>query len=361
MRPVPLYRPRDCLAPASRETQDASFAQEQIRDILFDFPFISGAEGAHAVGLIVQPFARELIDGPTPLYLIEKPSPGTGAGLLSDVVTSTFLGRPAAVISEGRDEDEWRKRITSKLIQDNNIVLIDNVRRRLESSALSSALTCMDWEDRILGKTGMVCVPVRATWIATGNNPSLSNEIARRTVRIRLDSKVDRPWLRERFRHPNLREYVARERGKLVWCTLVLIQDWIAKGRPAFTGKPLGSFESWSNVIGGIVETAGFPGFLTNLEELYEESDADGAALRAFVAAWWEKHGSEAVGVSELYSIIKDGDPIDVDLGNGKAERSQKTRLGLLLKQNRDRQFDGKRIFRVGTQQRATLWRLVDT
>jgi hypothetical protein len=361
------YDPGDAFdvgpVPKKPEPEDTAFAQEQIRDIFFDFPFTSEAELAHAVGLIVQPFARELIDGPTPLYLIEKPSPGTGAGLFSDVVTSTFLGRPAAVISEGRDEDEWRKRITSKLIQDNNIVLIDNVRRRLESSALSSALTCMDWEDRILGKTGMVRVPVRATWIATGNNPSLSNEIARRTIRIRLDSKLDGPWLRDGFRHPNLREYVAKERSKLAWCALVLIQDWIAKDRPAFSGKPLGSFEAWSNVIGGIVETAGFTAFLTNLEALYEESDAEGAALRAFVALWWEKYGTDEVGVSELYSFVNpaDGEPLDIDLGNGKTERSQKTRLGLLLKQNRDRQFDGKRLVRVGAQQGATKWRLVDT
>ena len=84
------------------------------------------------------PSPGELIDGPTPLHLIEKPSPGTGAGLLADMLTYPFLGRPVSVMAEGRDEDEWRKRITAKLITAGTFILIDNVGNRLDSSALSA-------------------------------------------------------------------------------------------------------------------------------------------------------------------------------------------------------------------------------
>src|SRR5262249_45979982 len=51
-------------------------------DLLGDFPFVGDAERAHAVALLLLPFARELIAGITPLHLIEKPTPGTGASLL---------------------------------------------------------------------------------------------------------------------------------------------------------------------------------------------------------------------------------------------------------------------------------------
>ena len=79
--------------PNKPEPQDVEFAKERIGDILVDFPFVGDAEKAHAIGLIVQPFARELIEGPTPLFLVEKPSPGTGAGLFVDIVTTIFHGR----------------------------------------------------------------------------------------------------------------------------------------------------------------------------------------------------------------------------------------------------------------------------
>ncbi|HEY2922903.1 MAG TPA: ATPase, partial [Candidatus Binatia bacterium] len=237
--------------------------------------------------------------------------------------------------------------------------LIDNVRRRLESSALSSALTSEIWNDRIMGKTEIAQIVVRAIWVATGNNPVLSNEIARRTVRIRLDSKVDRPWLRNGFRIPNLREYVSRERTKFVWSALLLIQDWIVKGRPEGDKKPLGSYESWSKVMGGILQNAGFDGFLGNVEELYEESDAEGKAWRWFVSEWWDRYASKEVGVGDLFGMVApaEGDPIPLELGD-KGELSKKIRLGKLLVSKRDQQFEGKRIVRSGTKDRAQLWRL---
>ncbi len=48
-------------------------------DLIAEFPFVGPAERAHAVALLMLPFVRDLIDDPTPLHLIEKPSAGTGA------------------------------------------------------------------------------------------------------------------------------------------------------------------------------------------------------------------------------------------------------------------------------------------
>jgi hypothetical protein len=36
----------------------------------------------------------------------------------------------------------------------------------------------------------------RAVWMMTGNNLRLSADIARRTVRVRLDAKMAQPWTR---------------------------------------------------------------------------------------------------------------------------------------------------------------------
>jgi hypothetical protein len=315
--------------PQEPTVEDIDFARDNIADVLRDFPFVSESEFTHAVGLMVLPFAMELIDAPTPLHLIEKPAPGTGAGLLADVLTYPFLGSAPAIMTEGRDDDEYRKRIVAKLKDGNCIIVIDNVRRRIESGALSAALTSTTLEDRILGKnTAMLRVANKAVWIATGNNVALSNEIARRTVRIRIDAKVDRAWMRDGFKYPKLREYVIKERGKLVWSVLVLIQDWIAKGRPAGT-KSIGTFEKWASVIGGILENARFADFLGNIDELYEESDAEGKAWRQLVAAWWETHGENVIGVNDVFVLINppDGNSLDLDLGD-KGERSQKIRLG---------------------------------
>lgn len=329
-----------------------------IGDLLGDFPFVSDSERCHAVALLLAPFLREMIEGPTPFHLIEKPSPGTGATLLADVVMLPATGRPLASMTEGRDEDEWRKRITAKLMTGPVAVLIDNLRRRLDSPALSSVLTATVWEDRFLGKTETLRLPNRSAWLGTGNNPALSSEIARRTIRIRLDARTDRPWLREGFRHPDLRGWALTHRGELVWAALTIGRAWLAAGRPA-GAVGFGMFEEWSRMMGGILAVAGLPGFLGNLEAFYQASDVEGAAWRAFVAAWWDRHGETAVGVRDLWAVVapSDGDPIDLGLGDGN-ERSQKIKLGKRLAEARDRQWGGYRVVDGGTSHRAQGWRL---
>jgi len=328
-------------------------AKSLCEELLGDFPFASAADRAHAVALLLSPYARELIVGPTPLHLADAPCPGTGKGLMVDTVTFPAHGRAPATMTAGKDDDEWRKRITAKLITCPSTILIDNVTKTLDSAALAAALTSPAWEDRLLGVSKMVNIPVRCTWIATGNNVGLSSEMSRRTIRIRLDAKQDRPWLRDGFRHPNLRVWATEHRGELVWAALTLIQGWISAGRPPFKGASLGSFESWSSVIGGILQFAEIEGFLGNLNKLYEDSDAEGASYRNFVGAWWGKFAWSPVGTSELITVAE-----ALDLGPG-TEKSQRTRLGQLLVKMRDRHIGEYQISLAGEYQGAKQWKLI--
>ncbi len=333
-------------------------------NLLYDFPFVGDAERAHAFALLLLPFVRDLIDGPTPLHLVEKPTPGTGATLLVDMLAFPSTGRPLATLTEGNDEDEWRKRITSKLRTGPTHLLLDNLRRTLDSAAVAAAITSPLWEDRLLGASTIGRFVVRCCWIATANNPSISNEIARRTIRIRLDSRQDRPWLREGFRHPDLRRWAADNRGRLVWACLTLGQAWLAAGRPMGKQK-LGMFEGWAATMGGILDVARVPGFLANITEFYDQADVEGQATRAFIEGWWERHETATVTVGQLYEIANSGE-FDLGLGN-KDERSRSTRLGFVIRRLRDRVFsltDAEGIActvivqNCGTKQRASAWRL---
>jgi hypothetical protein len=346
--------------PPSPAAEDIIRARRLIgEEWLGDFPFTGPSEQATAMALCLLPFLREMITGSTPLHLVEKPSPGTGAGRLVSVVTSLFMGREVAAMPDCRDEEEWRKRITATLVESPSFVLIDNLRHRLDSGSLSAVLTSTVWKDRRLGHTETIHVPVRCAWLATGNNPALSNEMSRRTVRIRLDARIDRPWLKNGFKHSDLKAWTATHRGELIAAVLTLVQAWLVAGRPAGAVR-LGSFESWSQVIGGILSHTGVPGFLENLHELYDQSDEEGAAWRIVLEAWWAHFQDRPVGVSEVYGILAYEDPsLDLGLGDG-SPASQKIRLGKRLAQMRDRQFGRWQIVHAGMKQRAVQWRLVE-
>jgi hypothetical protein len=344
------------LSPITSKPSTSEMARAKnlvLNELLGDFPFAGDSEKAHVVALALLPYVRSMIEGPTPLHLIEKPTPGTGATLLVNALTYPATGRVVAVMTEGETDEEYRKRITAKLRYAPLVIAIDNVRRRLDSGALAAAITSTSWEDRILGRSDVLRIPVRNAWVATGNNPSLSNEMARRTVRIRMDAKSERPWLGRTFRHPDLMSWAAGHRADLVWALLTLVQYWIAVGKPT-SAKSLGQFEDWSRTIGGILEAAGIPGFLGNLGELYEESDAEANALRDFFETWHRIHQDSWVTVSALHATALD----HLDLGNGSYQ-SQKIRLGKLLAENKDRNFGNRRLERGAVSHGSQRWRLI--
>ena len=330
--------------PADSEIQRAR--ELLLNELLAEFPFVDEASRANALAVLLLPFVRGMIDGPTPLHLIDAPAPGTGKSLLADAISIPSTGQPAFVMTEGRDDDEWRKRLTAAISQASVFLLLDNLRHRLDSSQLSAAITARTWTDRILGHTATAVLPVRVIWMATANNVALSNEIARRCVWIRLDAKVDQPWMRSGFRHADLRAWARKRRGDLVWACLTLGQAWIAADRPPGR-QHLGNFEAWVMTLGGILDVAGVRGFLGNAQELYARTDEETCEWRDFVQQWWERHHDKPVQVHELFCLANETELLGAILGD-KSERSQKIRLGKALAKMRERVVGDHRIETAG-------------
>ena len=349
------------LPPDNPTQKDVKKAVNVIYNLIQDFPFVSDGERAHTIALMLLPFLRPSFEGHTPLHLFEKTTPGTGGTLLANVALYPALGKIINPMVEGQGEDEWRKRITSTLRSAPPALLIDNLRKRLDSSALSSALTATTWEDRLLGSSDNIMLPIRCAWVATGNNPSLSLEIARRTIRIRLDAKTPKPWLRGSFKM-ELPLWIVNNRSEVVSALLTIIRFWVTKGMP-LGDKKLGHFEPWSYNIGGVLEAAGIPGFLTNLDDFYDSSDDESSEWGTLCTLWWESYKDRLIGTKDIYNIIQRND-VGVWLGSKIQEHSQKITLGKELKKYRNRRFaviiDDKEceleIIQAGKKRRASQW-----
>lgn len=317
-----------------------------LEELLGDFPFADEPGRAHALALILQPFVRPLIDGPTPLYLIDAPIRGTGKGLLAAVCCLVTTGRRADVMTLVRsDPEEHEKRITALLLAGAQWVLLDNV-DSLSSAPLAAVLTTTRWRGRRLGKSEMVDVPNDATWVATGNNVHLSDEIARRTIPIRLDPGVERPEYRTGFRHPDLLAWASACRAELASACISLVRAWIDAGRPEGRAT-LGSYEAWARVLGGILDVAGVPGFLGGRERLYAEADRETTEWRALCEAWWETYGDHPVTAKDVFAVAKERGLL-LDLWGGRKDLAAQQRLGRALASMRDRVYGPYRIRSAG-------------
>ena len=320
-----------------------------IDDVFADFPFSGGADRAHAFALLLLPFARELISGPTPLHVPEAPTVGTGKTLLVQAALHAACG-DVPLRAFPQKEEERQKFIFAALLRGRNAIVLDNVAGKLDSAVLAGALTAQPWSDRVLGLSSDATVINRATWAATTNNASLSTDIARRSVPIRLDARTERPFERAvTYRHPHLLDFVRANRGAIIAAALTILRAWIAAGKPK-PQRQLGSFEAWSNVIGGALNFASIDGFLANTARLLDVADEDGASLRALVMGWATNHGEDNVKASDLVQLAEIA---GLDLGD-KDGAAKTRKLGLVLRSRADCVFGDYRLERrarlVGVQ-----------
>jgi len=342
--------------------EDVAKARDLLLEVFCDVPFCSDADKAAVLALLLSGFARELVPGNAPMVLIDKPTPRTGATLIVDAIGTIVDGRPLAKIPEAEHEAEWRKRLMAVALEAGTYVCVDNLRQKLDVSCLSAMLTASgQYSDRLLGHSKMASAAARSLWVVTANNATVSKEIAERIVWCRLDAKLEHPGddRTTPYKHQRLLLWIEEQRAALVWSCLVLIQNWLALGRPASPTRMLGGFEGWCETLGGVLHAAGIHGLLENTQAFRERADADTAPIKAFLAAWWLAHREKAVPVRDLVPVAISAD-LDVE---GKTDRATRTRLGMLLKREQDRRYtlDGMTVVISGAadqHDKVARWRL---
>jgi hypothetical protein len=299
---------------------DVRVARDLImRDLLGDFPFADEASRAHAMSMVLEQFARALIDGPTPAYVVIAAEQGTGKSLLTQACLLPSCGRIDTTPEPDPSPQDFQKRLLSELIRGPQAIVFDNVTRELENSTLAAMITSGTYSDRVLGKSQILSFPVRHTTVFTMNNPNIGRDMRRRVVPIYLNAGVEKPWERGGpWRHADLLGWAASARTDLVRAAVLLVKhyldghvDFDHEGerytRRVSTPRMMGSFERWSHVMGGMVSAAGVSGFGENMNKLYEEQSEDDSDEGQFLAEWPDGLRMTAAQVVQYATVGFDG------------------------------------------------------
>ena len=369
---APIFGKRgDLLADPGYHASDAVWYEEQYpvrpvpmsldaaRDLLLewlaDFPFATSADRAHAIGLFLLPFVRRMVDGPTPVHLIEAPQPGVGKSLLGQVLMRVAHGRTVPLSPWDAREEERKKTITTYLTTGRHVVFFDNVKGKIESPSFENATTSRRWADRVLGITGEVEVPIHAVWVMTSNNATMSPDMARRSARIRLVRHAS--FDAATARHPDIEAWTALHHSELVSAALVLVSAWLGAGMPR-GGRTLATYEAWARCVGGILAHAGIEGFLDQREAFLERVDPLTAEWRAFVRAWIYEADGALMSTTELLRLA-DKHSLLGPQTEGATERSRVTRLGAALRARVEQSVDGRVLMPGRGEGNTSGYRLV--
>ena len=241
-----LFIPEQQVFPAiaSKPSRDDALTTLKYLDdtLLGEFPFVEKIDRSVMLSGFLTALDRRAMDV-APLHGFSSPVAGTGKSLLIDLISILLTGHRAPVISQGKTEEEFEKRLGTSLIAGDNIITIDNCNSELTGVLLCQALTQTLLNVRLLGKSQQVDVPNASTFFANGNNLVVAGDLTRRTLLCQLDAGVEQPELRTFQR--DVIETAYSERGKLVAAILTVLRAWHGAST-AIGVDPLGSFDEWS-------------------------------------------------------------------------------------------------------------------
>lgn len=361
-----LYRPRHDFPPApkSPERGDAGHAAVALLEPLHNFPFEGEQARSATLAAILSIAGRYAIQGPVPMFPVRSPTGGTGKGLLVDAASLIATGRTPARTSMGRDDDEIRKRILAIGISGAPIVLIDNEDRCLGSESLAAALTSDFFEDRLLGKSRVIRVPMTQVWFATGNGLTFRATLGRRVVPIDLNAQMEFPEDRTGFRYPDLRGHLRALHPRLLVAALTILLAYDRAGRPGHGKVPMGSFEAWDAFIRGACVWLDLEDPCLGRNRIRDEGDNDLELVRALFRVLFESFGPTAKTVVEIRAAAEESPDLRAALaaldsrasGSGLNSRL----IGDRLRQWRGKVAGGYRLVAAPKKVHgATAWRIL--
>jgi hypothetical protein len=359
------YAPRGKLVldeiPEKPTEEDCREAAAQIGRVFEDFPFVSPADRANYVGLLLTPMVRHLVDR-VPAALLDSPKRGTGKSLLAEALGLIHEGQPPAFWSVPYSQENWEKVMTTILLSGNAITVFDNLVGTLQAPVLAKVLTSTEHSDRMMRTHTEMRIPNTTTFVITGNNIRLGGDLPRRCYQIRLDAKMARPWTRRGFKL-QLRSYIKGHRGELVRALVIMLRGWYQAGKPAGAGvKELGGgFEEWSRKIGRTLAYAGVEGFLANQEKLYDELDPSEGQWEQFLIRLGRRF-PQGFAIKSLMRVIEEGTfsretlPEGEDFGTGHQLNPEK--IAGAFRRKRDVRFGAENLYLEAENRKGkpTVW-----
>jgi hypothetical protein len=221
----------------------APFSQYKFEDSAVGAAIMLGA----IFTALERPFLRT-----APMLVIRSSMAGTGKGLIVRCLVWLAYGTLPVIMTWGQNKEEFEKRLASILITSPAAFSIDNANgMQIEGELLESIITEGSADIRLLGRSEMVRVRNSSMVTLTGNNPSITGDMARRTLPIDIMPRSADP---ERDKYPfNPFEVVQARRTEFLMHAFTIMRAYRLAGMPDSGLPAVGSFDAWSRRVRDLV------------------------------------------------------------------------------------------------------------
>ncbi|AMM13893.1 hypothetical protein AX768_07045 [Burkholderia sp. PAMC 28687] len=306
-----------------------------------------------------------------PAVMIEAPIPRSGKTLFAETLGMLTPNRDddgSIATSIPDKEEELEKKLAAFAGDGSDAVLFDNLRSGLYSAALESLVTAGTVTVRPMGQNdAMVTREFRALLMFTGNNASVSDDMRRRSLNIRIDAKTGRP---QDIRHDfDPREKATEMRGEIAAAAIGLLEfgqtgdvqreQWMRDVSPDF-----------ADLIAPVIRLAcdAMPGSFEWPDKVVDEALSDkggGAVVEAILRGFVDSphliaQAEKTMRVADMLVMPPFSTVRDMLEGRQPPQRYNANTLGRFLQKLRDNPSDLGTLRRVKkSQARDTVgWRV---
>lgn len=274
--------------PKVDETMDLERAKKIIEDVLCEFPWGDWDEAKQSrsraviIAFMLAMFGLGLqsLHASRLNLVVVSNSPRSGKSLLVRVILTPLFGK-----ARGRakpDREEMRKVLDACAQAASPYLFLDNLKGNLDDANLEAFMTSSVWSGRVMGSQREFSAPRTAVVFITGNNLSLSTDLAGRTLMSELYVEESDPQARGVQRVID-DEWLERPevRSDLLSSLWAVVRHWDAQGRPA-GARVVRGYEEWSRMFGGMVACAGWGNALA-APKVEHAGDTEWADMQALV------------------------------------------------------------------------------
>jgi len=327
-------------------------AKEVIDSILKEFCFQDKQDYYNSISAMLTPFVRGLFSSfrvRVPLWVYIANRERAGKDYLADITGLIYEGyaleEPPICTGErnGNNNDELKKKILSAMISGRRRLHFANNKGFLDNSVLEAVTTTERYSDRVLGRNDILTMDNEMDYSLSGNiGIGFTPDIANRSKFIRLFLDIEDANSRQ-FENPNLHKWILDNRGLILSCFYRLIKNWIDLGSPK--GKiPFASFYEWSEIIGGIMESAGYENPCnTDKETIMIGGDSETNDMKRLFEMCYEFFGEEWIDKNKIKNLIKGSDEELFSYINFE-NKSEQTKFGLKISKFIGRVLSGIRM-----------------
>lgn len=232
-------------------------AKGRFHRLLKDFPLTDERSLAVQVAAMLALFIRHLPGGSAlrPGFLWYANKPGAGKSVLAKVCLYVVMG--AARVAKLKKADELDKEIEAFCRAAVPYIFLDNIRGGLNSTTIEQMLTSEESTGRAMGGHDTFDAKNTALLLATGNQIELTDDAMRRFLIVDLFEKGD--TVDRKIETPLEGFLMASDqwRCEMLEALWAMVRNWHEKEMPSGS-QILPTFETYSRLLGGIVEAAGY-------------------------------------------------------------------------------------------------------